>query len=137
MLIHEPVAFSRPTYVRGTIGVINSYIFDTEDIFSVREGMIGDVDDCRAMVFRYPDKGESSRVYEHATEKLAVSARFKDRVRQTNQYAMAGRNREFVLIHQTGPYIDIVIGPGRDRVRSTSGRLVEKLKSKGGFHESP
>lgn len=137
MLIHEPVAFSRPTYVRGSIGVINSYIFDTEDIFSVREGMIGTVDDCQALVFRYPDDGESFRIYENATARLAVSSRFKDGARHADQYSMVGRSREFVLINRTGPYIAIVIGRNRDRVTSTSNQLVEKLKSKGGFHGSP
>lgn len=137
MLIHEPVAFSNPRYVRGSIGVINSYIFDTEDIFAVREGMIGTVDDCQALVFRYPDNGESSRIYENATAKLAASSRFKDGARQANQYTMVGRSHEFVLINHTGPYIAIVIGPNQDGVTSTSNQLVKKLKSKGGFNGSP
>lgn len=137
MLLREPLAFSNPTYVRGSLGVITSYVFDTQDIFGVREGMIGIVNDCQVLVFRYPDDGESSRIYEDATARLTVSARFKGGVRQADQFSMIGRSQEFVLINRTGPYIAIVIGPNRDRVTSTSSQLVEKLKSKGGFHGSP
>ena len=38
LLLREPLAFSHPKYVRGSLGVMNSYIFDTENIFRVREG---------------------------------------------------------------------------------------------------
>ncbi len=49
LLLSEPLAFSRPKYVRGPLGVMQSYLFATENIFRVREGMIGEVDDCRAV----------------------------------------------------------------------------------------
>lgn len=137
MLLREPVAFSNPTYVRGSLGVINSYIFDTEDIFAVREGMIGTVDNCQVLVFRYPGDDESASIYENAAAKLAVNSRFKDGVRQANQYSMIGRSQEFVLINRSGPYIAIVVGRNQDRVTSTSSQLVEKLKSKGDSHGSP
>ena len=128
LLLREPLAFSHPKYVRGSLGVMNSYIFDTENIFRVREGMIGAVGDCQAFVFRYADEGESAEAFEHATTSLSVSPKFMSRVLQGNQYSMVGREKELVVIHQTGRYIAIVIGQNQDKVKSTSDRLVEKLK---------
>jgi hypothetical protein len=128
LLLRDPLAFSHPKYVRGSLGVMNSYIFHTENIFRVREGLIGAIGDCRAFVFRYANEGESAEAFEHAITRLTVSPKFKNSVRQGNQQTMVGRDEELVVIHQTGRYIAIVIGQNQDRVKSTSDRLVEKLK---------
>jgi hypothetical protein len=128
LLLHEPLPFSHPKYVRGSLGVMNSYIFERENIFQVREGMIGAVDDCQAFVFRYADAGESAKIFDHATTRLSVSTKFTSRALQGNRYSMAGPDKELVVINQTGRYIAIVIGRNQDRVKSTADRLVEKLK---------
>lgn len=128
LLLREPLAFSHPKYVRGSLGVMNSYIFHTENIFRVREGLIGAIGDCRAFVFRYANEKESAEAFEHAIMRLSVSPKFKNSVRQGNQQTMVGRDEDLVMIHQKGRYIAIVIGQNQDRVKSTSDRLVEKLK---------
>jgi len=129
LLLREPLGFSHPKYIRGSLGVMNSYIFDTEDIFRVREGMIGAVVDCQAFVFRYAEDGESTAAFEHAITKLDVSPKFMDRTLQGNRYTMVGRKKEFIVVNRFGRYITIVIGRNQDKVESTSGQLVEKLKS--------
>lgn len=128
LLSQDPLKFSHPKYIRGSLGVMNNYIFDTENIFRVREGVIGGMGDCRAFVFRYADESESAGVYEHATHRLSVGSKFTRWARQGNQCSMAGREKELVLIHLTGRYIAIVIGQDQDKVKSTSDQLVEKLK---------
>jgi hypothetical protein len=107
---------------------MNSYIFHTENIFRVREGLIGAIGDCRAFVFRDANAGERAEAFEHAITRLSVSPKFRNRVLQGNQQSMVGRDEELVVIHQTGRYIAIVIGQNQDRVKSTSDLLVEKLK---------
>lgn len=128
LLLREPLAFSHPKYVRGSLGVMNSALFDTENIFRVREGMIGTLDDCQAFVFRYANEGESAEVFEHATTRLRVSPKFTSRGLEGNRYSMVGRQQELVAITHTGRYIAIVIGRNQDKVKSTSDRLAEKLK---------
>jgi hypothetical protein len=129
LLLREPLGFSHPKYIRGSLGVMNSYIFDTENVFRVREGMIGAVADCQAFVFRYAEDGESASAYEHAITKLEVSLKFMDRILQGNLYTMVGREKEFIVVNRFERYITIVIGRNQDQVRSASGQLVEKLKS--------
>ena len=128
MLLSEPLAFSRPKYVRGSLGVMTSYFFSTENIFRVREGMIGAVNDCQTFVFRYADEGVSAGVYDHATTSLGVNPKYISPVPQGKRYSLIGRDNELVVIHQTGRYIVIVIGLNHDKVGSTADRLVEKLK---------
>ena len=128
LLLHGPLALSHPKYVRGSLGVMKSYLFTRGNIFRVREGMIGAVDDCQAFVFRYADAGESAEAYDHATTSLDGSSTFMSRARQGNRYSMVGREKELVVINQTGRYIAIVIGRNQDKVKSTLDRLVEKLR---------
>jgi hypothetical protein len=128
LLLREPLVFSHPKYVRGSLGVMNSYIFDTENIFRVREGMIGVVGDCKVFVFRYPGEGESAEAFEQATTRFNVSPKFMSRTLNGNRYSMAGRDKELVVIHQTGRYIAIVIGQDQDKVKSTLDQLGQKLK---------
>jgi hypothetical protein len=79
--------------------------------------------------FRYAEDGESASALEHAITKLDVSPKFMDRTQQGNLYTMVGREKEFIVVNRFGRYITIVIGQNQDKVRSTSGQLVEKLKS--------
>ena len=129
LLLGEPIGFSHPKYVRGPLAVMGSYIFDTENIFRVREGMIGVVGDCQTFVFRYADEGESIRVFEHAAARLNDSPKFTSRALQVNRYSMVGPEKERVVINQTGRYITIVVGQNQDKVAFTSNRLIEKLKN--------
>jgi hypothetical protein len=128
LLLREPLAFSHSKYVRGSLGVMNSYIFDTENIFRVREGMIGVVGDCKVFVFRYSGEGEGVEAFEQATTRFNSSPKFMGRTLNGNRYSMVGRDKELVVIHQTGQYIAIVIGQDQDKVKSTSDQLVQKLK---------
>jgi hypothetical protein len=128
LLLREPLPFSHPKYVRGALGVMNNYIFERENIFCVHEGMIGTIGDCQAFVFRYADEGESVTTYDHATASLGVSSKFMNRALQGKRYSMVSREKELVMINQTGRYIVIVIGQNQDKVKSTSDRLVEKLR---------
>ena len=136
-MLREPLAFSHPKYVRGLLGVMNSYIFDSENIFRVREGMTGSIGGCQAFVFRYSDESESGGAFEHATTRLGVSPKFMSCALQGNQFSMVGRQKEHVLIKQTGRYIAIVIGHNQDEVKSTSDRLIEKLKENDGEFHGP
>ena len=128
LLLHESLSFSQPKYLRGAIGLMNNYIFDRENIFRVREGLIGGVEGCRAMAFRYASDSESVEVYEYATTKLSTGTRFTNQIRQEKQYTMVDRKQESLMIKQTGRHITIVIGKDVEKVKSISERLVAKLR---------
>lgn len=128
LLLREPLPFFQPRYLCGAIGLMNSYLFDRENIFRVREGLIGGVEGCRAMVFRYAGDAESVEAYAYATTRLSAGTRFTAQTRQGNQYTMVDRKRESVMVKQTGRHIVIVIGADAGKVKSTAERLVEKLQ---------
>lgn len=128
LLLSEPLAFSQPRYIRGPLGVMNYSIFGMDNIFRVREGMIGNLDNCRTMVFLYESEDESAEVYKYATARISESSRFNNGVEHGNHYSMSDHKQRFVMIQQKGQYIAIVIGQDQERVKEVSGQLVEKLK---------
>ena len=127
LLLQEPLPFSNAKYLRGPIGLMNNYLFDRENIFRVRDGLIGRVEGCRAMVFRYANESESAEAYAYATGKLSAGTRFSKQTRQENQYTMLDRKQESLMVRQTGQHIAIVIGPDGEKVKAISERLVNKL----------
>ena len=127
LLLRGPLAFSQARYLRGPIGLMNVYVFDREDIFRVRDGLVGGVEGCRAMVFRYASDSESAAAYQYATTRLSAGTRFTNQTRQGNQYTLVDRKQESVMVKQTGRHIAIVIGKDAEKVKATSERLVEKL----------
>jgi len=127
LLSREPLSFSHLKYLRGSLGLMNNYAFDRENIFRVSDGFIGGVEGCRAMVFRYADDSESGEAFEYAITKLSAGSGFINGIRQGNQYSMVDRKQEYVIAKQTGRYIAIVIGPDEDKAKGTSERLVAKL----------
>ncbi len=135
-LLGAPLGFSDAKYVRGPLGVMGSYVFDTEDVFRIREGLIGTVDDCRAFVFRYADKKARAAAYEQAVARFDAGSRFNNRVRQADRYAMVDRQGARVVIRQTGRYIAIAAGNEHSKAMSVADRLVETL-NQGGSHGSP
>ena len=128
LLLQEPLPFSQVKYLRGPIGLMNTYLFDRENIFRVRDGLIGGVEGCRAMVFRYASASESAETYAYATGKLSAATRFSNKTRQENQYTMVDRKQESLMVKHTGRHITIVIGPDAEKVKATAERLVAKLQ---------
>jgi hypothetical protein len=100
LLLQEPLPFSHPKYLCGALGLMNNYLFDRENIFRVRDGLIGGVEGCRAMVFRYASAGESAEAYEYATTKLSAGTSFTNQTRQGDQYL---RN-SFLVFHPSRGY---------------------------------
>lgn len=128
LLLQKPLAFSQAKYLRGPIGLMNTYLFDRENIFRVRDGFIGGVEGCRAMVFRYASDSEGAEAFAFATGKLSAGSRFRNQSRQENRYTMVDRKQEHIMVMQMGRHITIVVGKDADAVQSISAGLVAKLQ---------
>lgn len=107
---------------------MDSYIFGAGNLLHVHGGVIGVVADCRVFVFQYEDEGESAGAFKYAIKCLDGNPKFEDRVPIGNRYEMVDREKELIVIDQTGRTITVVIGRNQDAVRSTSKRIVENLK---------
>jgi hypothetical protein len=121
------VALSDAKYVRGPLGVMNSYVFDTRNIFHVREGVLGNVAGCRVFVFQYADTEESAAVFDSAADVLVAGSRFNSPVRKGRMLSMADRDGEGVQIRCAGEFIVVVVGPQGDQSEAVLNRIAEKF----------
>jgi len=126
-LTSDTDAFSRAKYVRGPLGVMNSYVFDTKNIFYVREGVLGNVAGCRVFVFQYTDTEESAAVFDSAADVLVAGSRFSSPVRKERMLSMADRDGDGVQIRCAGAFIVVVVGPQGDQSEAVLNRIAEKL----------
>jgi hypothetical protein len=127
-LLHsKPFPLAHPIYIRGDLGVMNNYVFDLENIFHVREGVIGTANDYRIFVFRYQEEKESLGIYTGAIAKIVANSRFTDARQRGDAYSMIDSKQESVMIRRTGQHIVIVIGPKHDRANAISEQIAGKL----------
>lgn len=126
-LLGATPGFADAKYVRGPLGVMGSYVFDTENIFRVREGMIGRIGNCKVFAFRYDDSREGTAVLEKAVEAFETGSRFTVQSLQGDRYTMVDRDKAVVMIGRIGRYIAVVIGQNRDEVNDVLDRLIAKL----------
>jgi hypothetical protein len=127
-LLHsKPFPLAHPIYIRGDLGVMNNYVFDLENIFHVREGVIGTANDYRIFVFRYREEKESLGIYTGAIAKIVAGSRFTDARQRGDAYSMIDSKQESVMIRRTGQHIVIVIGPKHVRANAISEQIAGKL----------
>lgn len=129
LFLGSPLDFSNLTYIRGPLGLMSKYIFDTKNIFRISEGVIGVVEGCRAFVFRYADQDKGKEVFGQAVAALKAGTRFTDQALAGDQYSMVDRKGNSILINRAEEYITVVIGPDRKKIDSISTKLIEKIKA--------
>jgi hypothetical protein len=131
LMLRAPVKLSHPKYIRGLLGVMNTYMFDTRNVFHVREGMTGIVNGCRVFVFQYPNGVQSNAAFEQAIGHFKEGKRFTNQARKDTIYRMSGRDGECIVIQEASPYIVVAISPDNDsdKAKDVSKRLVLKLSN--------
>ncbi len=126
-LNQEPLGFSRGRYILGDLAVINSYVFDSDNIFHVREGMIGQLGENMVFVLKYLDAAESRAIYDSALAKMTSGIRFSHVDKQEQGTLLTGRKQEQVMVSNSGAFIVIMIGDSRTEIEEWSNRLLDKL----------
>ncbi len=115
------------TYLRGNLALFNRYQFDTEDIFGLKEGVIGKYDGYAILVFQYSDQKESMRWYESAKNHLKHSSRFSDFVDRNMSFEVSDRKDNRLTIKQYHDWILIILGSSTTNADRVLGLLEVKL----------
>lgn len=127
LLLSDPFPFSQPKYILGTIGAMNSYVFDTEDIFRVEEGMVGAVLGMKVFVFRYEDKEGRDQIFAQATAAFKAGTRFREVAVDGDYCSMIDRNNNYVLMLKEGRDIVIAIGENKQKSAVMAKKIAAKL----------
>lgn len=113
-------------YLKGNLGLFNHYEFDSENIFGLREGVIGDYGNFEAFVFRYDDKGESMEWYENARDHFENNPRFHNYTNLDSAFTMIDGEEKPIHVEPFLNYIIIISG----RKHMAADILLEEVKAR-------
>lgn len=66
------------TYIEGNLGLYNQYEFDTENIFGVTRGVVGDYKGYKLFLLHYADSTEQKKWFLNAGDHLKDNSKFSD-----------------------------------------------------------
>jgi hypothetical protein len=102
-------------YLEGVLALSNIYQFAADDIFALREGVVGNFGDFKLFIFKYSDAKESSRQYATARNALKNEQRFVSFKTHDNECSMFDEqglvihvksHRSFIFVYLGNPDID-------------------------------
>ena len=127
-LLKGPHALSHPQYICGLLGLMKVYVFDTKNVFLVKKGLAGTLDNCKAVVLAYENNDSAVKALTHGMEILREKAqRFTDMKQTDGCYSMADRDKLQVRLQTSGRYIIAVIGQDENACKTTADALADKL----------
>jgi hypothetical protein len=129
ILIEENLEKTGVTYLRGNLGLFNRYEFDTENIFGLKEGVIGNYGDFQVFIFRYDDENESLRCFENARNRLKTNPRFTDFTARDDAFSIVDSREKHIIVEPYGRYILIVMSKKGSDARTTLDRVKDRIKN--------
>ncbi len=114
-------------YVLGDLGVMNSYVFDSDNIFHVQEGMLGQLEDCQVFVFRYDDNVQRETICSAALSKMISGRRFSNAEINAAGTLLTDRKGKQVIVSQAGVFVTVVIGESSEKIIEVNAKLLSKL----------
>ena len=98
-------------YLKGNLALFNNYEFDSDDIFGLKEGIIGDYDKYKVLIFKYGDKNKSEKWFSYAKDKIKCDARFDVYDMPLNSDCSEfGRKQDRIFMKPYENFIIIVVG---------------------------
>jgi len=115
MLAIEGAELSHVYYLEGILALSNIYQFAADDIFGLREGVVGDFGDFKLFIFRYSDAKESNRQYITARNAMKNLQRFAHFKTYDNECSMIDKQSLVIHMKNHRSFIFVYLGnPDRD-----------------------
>ncbi len=118
-------------YLKGNLALFNNYQFDTENIFGLREGVIGNYNDFQLLIFKYEDAQESINWYNNALNKIKENKYFEDLLSSEVSFSVLDRNEKFLTVQPFQNYILITLGLNNSRAEYFVENIRQKITSPG------
>lgn len=95
-------------YLRGNLAVLNNDVLKTQNIFRVREGVIGNYGSYKVLIFKYDSRIESKKWFNLGMKHLKNDSLYKTVMSQDNWISFVDKNGVEFVIEQTMNFILIV-----------------------------
>jgi len=97
-------------YLKGNLALFNQYIFDSRDIFGLKEGVMGKYPDHSLFLFQYTEQNEANKWYEFARSNLKTSTRFTHFRDHDTQFKINDPQNDKIYIRHYHNWILIALG---------------------------
>ena len=77
LLFLEKISPKKIKYLKGNLALFNNYEFDSQNIFGVSEGVIGNYETFRIFLFKYEYEVSSLKWFKNGINKLTKNSRYK------------------------------------------------------------
>ena len=96
-------------YLRGNLALYNNYVFDSQNIFGLKEGILCDYKNHTLFIFSYKNENESSEWFKNAGNHIKLLSRFKNFQQQQNKYHFTDKDNNKIITELYQKYIIILI----------------------------
>lgn len=117
------------TYLEGGLALYNRYEFDTQNVFGVKKGVIGERGDLKIFVFEYDDDNESMEWFKGAWDNLEKSSRFSDFRRHDDGFSLRDMENRLVLVSSYSNCILVCLGGNSSEARDILDEVKESIVS--------
>jgi hypothetical protein len=118
---HLPVENRKPNgiiYLRGSLALFNHYRFAHEDIFSLKEGAIGEYEEHSVLIFQYDNGEEAKTWFDYAGEHMKTSRLFDNYLKGNGRFEIENRNKQRITIKHFQRWILIAIADKNTNIKS-------------------
>lgn len=116
-------------YLKGNLALFNHYQFDTENIFGLKEGVIGNYNDFQLIIVKYKNAPESKKWYNNALNKIKDNSYFKQLTPSEVSFSVLDRDEKFLTVQPVQNYILITLGLNRSRAEYFVENIRQKITS--------
>ena len=124
LLIMESYEVSNIKYLRGDLALANNFPYVIDDVFKLKEGVIGDYGDSKIFVFRYGNRNESLNRYQDARDLFRNSASFANFTDHEDGCTMVDAQGRAIHLQPYENYILIYVGTEQ----TDPGPILEELQ---------
>lgn len=118
----------RTIYIKGNLALSNIYDFSSDDIFGLREGVVGNYGDFSVYVFKYHGDKESRDWYTNAANEMSANPRFENFARYNDECFMMDRQAAVIQMKVHRNYIFVYTGTDKTDPRAIFYQLENNLR---------
>lgn len=98
------------TYIEGNLGLYNQYEFDTENIFGVTKGVVGEYKGYKLFLLHYPNSSVREEWFQNAEDHLKGNSKFSDYLANRMGFTLKDRQGQLVWVTSFKDFILVYVG---------------------------
>jgi hypothetical protein len=116
-------------YLRGLLGLSSIYMFDIDNIFELKEGIIGKYQNHQLFIFNYETEEKTEQVYKNAHKIFKAGNRFQKFKDSGTHYSMRDQKGRSILIKRYKNLIFVIMTEHEKLLDDISNYIHDHLKS--------